>query len=109
MEAILTISKNPKKKFNIQIGEKNIDFGQKGFKDFIIYNKLLSPEEADKKRKNYISRHSKMGEDWTKNGIFTPGFWARFILWQGRTLPESLKFIEKKFNIKIINKIKKYP
>jgi hypothetical protein len=109
MEFILSISNNPEKKFNIKIGDKNIDFGQKGFKDYIIYNKLLGPEGADKKRKNYIARHSKMGEDWTKKGILSAGFWSRYILWEGRTLLESLDFLKKKFNIKIINKIKKYP
>lgn len=109
MEIILTLSPKPDKKMRVKIGDNNIHFGQKGFKDFIIYNKLLGKEGADEKRKNYIKRHSKMGEDWGKKGIESAGFWSRWLLWEGRTLEDSIRIIEDKFNVKIINKIKKYP
>ena len=41
-----------------------------------------SPEE---KKKAYLARHSKMGEDWTKSGLKTSGFLSRWVLWSDRT------------------------
>ena len=55
------------------------------------------------KRQNYIARH-RVRENWNKSGIHTAGFWSRWILWNKPTLQESINDVEKRFNIKIINK-----
>lgn len=98
---ILKKSDNAKKKFAIVMPKLNHihNFGARGFKDFTIYSKE-SPEIAESKKKNYLARHKKR-EDWTKSGIHTPGFWARWLLWNLPTLKESIKDVEKRFNVKI--------
>jgi hypothetical protein len=68
-----------------------IHFGASGYDDFII-----SKGNEDKK-KNYIKRHSK--EDWSD--LEKAGTFARFLLWNKKTLRDSIKDMEGRFNIKI--------
>jgi rhamnogalacturonyl hydrolase YesR len=75
-------------------------FGSEGSKDYTLHDKNIK----DKRKELYLNRHRKR-ENWTKSGIHTSGFWSRWILWNKPTINESIKDIEKKFNIKIINKI----
>ena len=42
-----------------------------------------------------------MGEDWTKKGIMTRGWWSRFLLWERPSLDEAIKNIENKYNVNI--------
>lgn len=73
---------------------KVIHFGQAGASDY--------PNHKDKDRKaNYIARHKKR-ENWTKSGIDTAGYWARWVLWNKKTIRESIRDIEKRYHIKII-------
>lgn len=85
------------KLYNTETKKINIvKFGAYGMEDYTIHK--------DKKRKQlYIQRHSGMGEDWTKTGINTAGFWSMWLLWDKPTIEESLKTLIKKFNIKIHN------
>jgi hypothetical protein len=53
------------------------------------------------KRIKYITSHSKMGEDWTKNGRYTRGFWSRWLLWEHPNIKDAIKAMENRFNIKI--------
>ena len=69
-------------------------FGSKGMSDMTLHKSEL-------RKKNYISRHSGMGEDWTKSGIGTPGWASRWILWNLPSLEDSIKDTEKRFDIKI--------
>lgn len=105
---ILKKSNRKDKKFMIlmpELGHKH-HFGQQGFKDYTIYSKELIPDDAYKKKLAYIARHKK-NEDWNKSGIHTAGFWSRWILWNEPTIEKSIKDVEKKFDVKIINKVKK--
>jgi hypothetical protein len=70
---------------------RTIHFGASGYDDFII-----SKGNEDKK-KNYIKRHSK--EDWSD--LEKAGTFARFLLWNKKTLRDSIKDMEERFNIKI--------
>ena len=54
-----------------------------------------------KLEKNRYNNRHKINEDWTKNGIFTAGFWAKWILWNKPTLQESVADVEKRFYFKI--------
>jgi hypothetical protein len=106
----LYLSSKPDKKLMIVIDDndnksKTIHFGQKPYLDFILYNHLYGPTIANKKKKNYIARHAKMGEDWSKNGFPSAGFLSRWILWNKKNIDESLHDIKKKFKIDIINNI----
>jgi hypothetical protein len=71
---------------------RNIHFGASGYDDFI-----LSKGDEDKK-KNYIKRHQ-VKEDWSD--LEKAGTFARFLLWNMKTLRDSIKDMEKRFNIKI--------
>jgi hypothetical protein len=59
--------------------DKTIYFGMSGSKG--TYYDIGNTEFGKKKRAAYLARHSKMGEDWTKSGMLTPGFLSRWVLW----------------------------
>jgi len=85
------------KKLAVIIGNKTINFGAKGYSDYNHHQNLF-------RKYLYENRHRKR-ENWTKSGITTAGFWSKWILWNKPSLIESIKDTEKRFNIKIINKI----
>ena len=97
-------SDKPSKKYYVEFENPNtkkskrIYFGAAGYPDFI-----LSGDEEKKKR--YIARHKKR-EDWS-SPYAGAGVWSRYILWGEKTLPKSIKAMEKHFNIKIINRSNK--
>ena len=96
----IIISKSTKKdkKYIANIDNtKNIHFGQAGASDMTIHKNL-------ERKQKYINRHKK-NEDWTKSGYKTAGFLAKHILWNKKTLKESVDDINKKFknlNVKLV-------
>ena len=96
---ILKKSDKRNKKFMIIMDDMKHYFGQAGAKDFTLHE----PQVRDSRKRAYIQRH-KSREDWNKSGIHTPAFWAKNLLWNKPTIEESIKDIEKKFKIKIIDK-----
>jgi hypothetical protein len=98
---ILQKSSNPKKKYSVKfLSNKNriktINFGQKGYSDFLIHGDL-------DRLNRYVKRHSKMGENWN-DPTSGAGFWSKHILWNpnAHTIREAVRQIENSFNIKII-------
>lgn len=91
-------SKNKNKKFSVYAYDgkriKLIHFGAKGYSDYTIHKDI-------ERKKRYINRHSK-NENWDKSGLFTAGFWSRYILWNRPTFKESLNNTISKFNLKTI-------
>mgnify|MGYP006271572999 CR=1 FL=1 len=80
---------------NPDSGKPNtIYFGQKPYQD-------LTQHKTEKRKNLYIARHKGMGEDWTKKGIYSPGFYSRWILWNLPDLKDSIADTEKRFGIKI--------
>jgi hypothetical protein len=73
-----TKSDKPGKKYTAVVqhasGTKTIHFGDSNMKDYTLF----SPEEREKHRKAYLSRHASR-EDW--KDPLTAGFWSRHILW----------------------------
>ena len=94
MSYILTDATNKAKRYKITTPEgKNIQFGSRAHENFTIH--------GDETRKTaYLKRHAK-NENWTKSGIDTGGYWARWLLWNEPTIEASIKDIEKRFRIKI--------
>lgn len=76
--------------------KKTIHFGAEGYSD---YTKHKDPD----RKKKYIARH-KPNENWTKSGIYTAGWWARWALWNKPTLEQSIKDIERRFKVNILPK-----
>ena len=77
--------------------KKNIKFGAYGMKDYTIYSKTLSPEEANEHKRLYLIRHKGMGEHW--NNPLTAGALSRWILWNLPNIEDSIKDYLKKFKI----------
>lgn len=92
----LSKSTRKDKKWMITTNEnkKKLHFGATGYEDFTIH-------KDEQRKEKYLIRHKKK-EDWSKKGIQSAGFWARWLLWNKTTLDKSITFTEKKFNIKII-------
>ena len=91
----LSTSTKPDKKymvFDYEQPDKVIHFGQKGFSDFLHHKSPL-------RKKAYILRH-RVREDWTD--LSKPGTWSRYLLWGEPTLEDSIKAMEKRFNIQIL-------
>jgi len=76
-----------------EIGGSPTHFGDSRYEDFTIHKDL-------KRKANYIARHT--GEDWSRNGLLTPGFWSRWLLWNKPTIVKSAEDIAKRFNVRII-------
>lgn len=92
MEIIISNSDRPNKKYKVVIDDKKtIHFGQKGASDYTIH-------KNDDRKERYINRHKKR-EDWNKSGIETAGFWSKNLLWNKKTLRDSINDINKKYNI----------
>ena len=93
----LTVSPKKDKKFRVTIRKKekdyNIDFGASGYGDYPYFYKTEGKDFADKKKKNYITRHQKK-ENW-KN-IYTSGYWARWVLWNKKSIKKSFEETVKK-------------
>ena len=89
-EIILRKRKNKSKKYDAIIDGKTISFGSSPYSDFTIH-------KDEERKQRYIDRHNK-NEDWTK---LNAGSFSRFLLWNKPTLRESIKDMEKRFNIKI--------
>lgn len=78
-------STNKRKKLDVfKDGKKIASIGGmypdgKPYKDYATYLQELPKKDADKKRKNYLARHSK--EPKIKNGKRTPSYYSDVILW----------------------------
>ena len=97
MEVVLRKSKRKNKKYSINMGQMIHHFGDSRYEDY-------TEHQNEKRKSSYLSRHS-VREDWTKSGIHTSGFWSRWLLWNKPNIKESIKDIQKRFDIKIINKL----
>jgi len=102
----MCITKTPNNKakfqvtlYNTETGRaKSIRFGSTGMGDYTIFNSTEGARVADEHKERYIKRHQKR-EDWTKSGILTRGFWAKHLLWNKRSLEESLNDTIKRFDL----------
>ena len=97
MEVVLTKSKRKNKKYSINMGDHIHHFGDSRYEDYTQHQNEL-------RKSSYLSRHS-VRENWTKSGIHTSGFWSRYLTWNKPSIKESIKDIQKRFDIKIINKL----
>lgn len=89
---VIRKSDKPEKRYVATVGDRAIHFGSR-YDNFTIH-------KDDMRKKLYLDRHKKR-EDWTKEGIETPGFWSRWLLWNKPTLSSSAKNIEERFNVKV--------
>ena len=94
-EVILKKSSKAGKKYDAVIdGKKTVSFGATGYSDF-------TKHKDEERKQRYIARH---GATQTFKDIEKPQTWARYILWEKKTIPEAVKNMEKKFNLEIKTK-----
>ena len=96
MEVIIQKSNKKDKKLQAVIdGKKTVPFGARGMRDYTIHK---DPE----RKARYIARHQK-NEDW--RDPTTPGFYAKNILWNKKTIQDSVSDLNKRYkNINFILK-----
>lgn len=107
LKVVLRPSPKSDKKFRVMFltQKKVVDFGAKGYSDFTLHK---DPERM----RRYVQRHGgnvsglihKMidvtkstKENWSKKGVYTPGFWSRWLLWSYPSLSKAKAFMSKKF------------
>jgi hypothetical protein len=97
MNIILKKSTRQGKKWMAIITSKNsqrtVHFGAEGYEDYTMHHDMS-------RKQKYIQRHTAR-ENWNLSGIYTAGFWSRWLLWNCTSINKSIKYIEKKFKIKI--------
>ena len=92
-EIVISKSSNKNKKYDARIdGRKTISFGAAGMSDYTIH-------QDDERKQRYLDRHRK-NENWADYN--TAGFYAKNLLWNKKTLSESVKDTNTRFkNLKI--------
>ena len=94
-EIVISKSKNKNKKFDARIdGKKTVSFGAAGMSDF-------TKHKDEERKQRYLDRHRKR-EDWSDPT--TAGFMSKNLLWNKKTLTESIKDTNNRFkniNIKL--------
>lgn len=95
MNLYITKSKRKNKKYDLLDSDKTylLSFGHSQYSDYTIH------KDSERKQR-YIDRHKK-NEDWNKSGIYTAGFWSRYLLWGQPTLEASIRDVNKRFNINV--------
>lgn len=91
----ILLKKSPilSKKYRVFIANKKVDFGATGYQDF-------TQHKNPKRMHLYLIRH-RSRENWKKSGIFTAGFWSRWLLWSKPNLTQAIKYMNKKFHLSI--------
>lgn len=103
---ICTISRSKRavSKFQVTIrdprthSERVVHFGAKGYSDYTLHR---DPARMER----YTMRHQRR-ENWTRSGVYTAGFWAKWILWNKPTLSASIRDTARRFRLKIVDHTK---
>ena len=92
-EIVISKSSKKDKKYDARIdGRKTISFGAKGMGDYTI-------TKDDEQKKRYLDRHRK---NENPNDHNTASFYATNLLWNKKTLSESIKDTNSRFkNLKV--------
>lgn len=94
MNLYITKSTRKNKKYDLLDSNKKylLSFGDNRYQDYTIH-------KDPKRQANYLSRHK--NENWNKSGIYTAGFWSKHLLWNLPSLTESIRDVNKRFNINV--------
>jgi hypothetical protein len=87
------LSRDPTKKWKVELEERTVRFGAKGYQDFTMH-------KDPKRRSAYLKRHAP-NQDWSRAGRHTPGFWARWLLWEHPSLDQAIHTLARKFGIRV--------
>lgn len=96
MRVVIEKSEKPGKKYQAVVGNKIIHFGASGYSDYTKHKDL-------ERKQRYIARH-KAREDHSKQGMDTPGFYARHVLWNKPTVEKSIQDLNNRYkDIRFVN------
>ena len=91
------LSKSPRreKKWRVVFPNgKHVDFGSKPYQDYLTHMNPLRMHA-------YLQRHSRH-ENWKKSGMYTAGFWSRWLLWSVPTMSGAKSLILRKFGLRVV-------
>lgn len=93
MKVLLIKSPKKEKKFRVVFDDgRHVDFGQIGYSDYTLHK--------DKARmERYLTRHKRGHERWGPGGVYTAGFWSRWLLWSKPSLTGAKGLMRKRFDI----------
>ena len=110
----LVRNKTGPKKFTVEIPVPGHDhrtrivhFGQQGASDYTIHKNPLRMEQyvrrhggkptkftdPDKVHQTMLKRVKSTKENWSKDGIYTAGFWSRWLLWSQPSLRGAIRYM----------------
>jgi len=114
---IIRLYKNTKgpKKFRVDIPvvgrgtERRVQFGQRGASDYTIHKNPLRMEQyvrrhggqptkftdPTKVHETMLKRTKSTKERWGRNGLYTAGFWSRWLLWSQPSLRGAIRYMNK--------------
>jgi hypothetical protein len=73
---------------------RTVHFGAKGYSDYTIH-------KDSSRMKRYVIRHRRR-ENWGRTGMYTPGFWSRWLLWSRPTLSGAVAKTQRVLGRRII-------
>jgi hypothetical protein len=88
-------STRPDKLYMAVVGRRKVHFGRKG----VVYFVTKTPGDKAALKHDFLREHS--GEDWSIDGVLTPQFWTRWVLWNKPSKAESIKNMQRRFNVSI--------
>ena len=94
IRVLLQPSSRAEKKWMVTLQGRTIHFGASGYSDYTMH------KDAARMRR-YDARHARR-EDWTRTGLMTPGFWAKWILWSEPSLSEAVSATARRFGMHIV-------
>ena len=74
---------------------RTVHFGAKGYSDYTIHKDAA-------RMKRYVIRHGRGRENWGRTGMYTPGFWSRWLLWSRPTLSGAIAKTQRVLGRRII-------
>ena len=87
MYALTRLTRKNKKLMITTPESRKMHFGSALHSDFTMHH-------DEERKERYIKRHA-IKEDWTFKGINTAGFFSRYLLWNEKTLKQSIKNVKK--------------
>ena len=103
ISCLLRRSTRAGKKFQVVVHDpssgrtRTVHFGAEGYSDY--------PTHKDAARlTRYLERHHAR-ENWSRQGIYSPGFWARWILWNRPSLSASIRDTARRFQLRIVTEV----
>lgn len=97
------------KKFTAKVGDRIVHFGQRGASDYTIHKNPLRMAqyirrhggkptrftEPSKVHETMLKRTKSTKEKWGLDGLYTPGFWSRWLLWSQPSLRAAIRYMQK--------------